>query len=267
MGRSASKEMREYFSFLFKQRLDQWKSEGKKGEKRTQADFARLVSDIYKERNDGRECGITKDNISKYVLGKAYPEEYMDYICEAFGEKRSYFSPSGHDEKYRLDRSFVSEIGKAKKAYADQVGLSIDFLTGIKSITDFDKLFPLYAPMTPKLSPNLLDPTVEYKRMPLAESAEMFASEKVFQVNRDGKTVILNNADIVFLVELQKKVKAFIEYQFYSRKAEMEEEQKQAAAASIHNQDSGIATRVLPLEELERIDPYLRYVTNTKENK
>lgn len=121
--------------------------------------------------------------------------------------------------------------------------------------------------MIPKLASDLLDPSVEYKRMPLAESAEMFASEKMFQVNKDGKTVILNNADIVFLSELQQKVKDFIEFQFYSRKSEMENEQTQAAAASVHNQDGFIATRMLPHEELGKIDRYQKYVTNTKENK
>lgn len=204
-----------YFSRVFAEKLDAWKKEkDETGIKRTQELFAEAI-DV-----------ATANSISDWKKGYSYPSpKTMAKICEVLNVSESDFQPKAHGDRYLHDREFITEIGKANVTFAKDNGLDIDFVRSISGLVDFDKLFPKYSPIVPDKSNSPDFPS--YTRQNNADSSAIIDEDLQFmQLKRDGKTYTLHKSDLAYLKEVQDQVAEYVEFLFWKRAREMEDEVK-----------------------------------------
>lgn len=194
-----------YFSEVLSKLLDEWKE---KNPGKTQADFAELVGVATPNSVSDWKCGYTpptKDNMKK--------------ICEILGVDDSVFSPKLDDEKYLYERKRISEIGDDNLSFALDRGLNLSTIIALRDLVDFDERFPKYSPICPGKSG-------VYTRQENADSASIDKDLKFLQIKRAGKTYTMHKVDLMYLKEVQDQIAYFVEYLFYKRAREMEEEVK-----------------------------------------
>lgn len=209
-----------------------WKSLGKG---HTQQDFADEINQI-KTKKYGTQGTLDNRVVSKWMNGTIPEKENIDCICTVLGLPTDYFEPNDR-ELYGDSSKFITELGKRNVAFAKEIGLDLDLIKSLNGLIDFGKEFPLYTPIcfnNPYVDYNT--DTVEVKAGRDGEywdhsnSAPMKRDEEIdldlgfLQFFRDGKRITLHRADLAYLREVQDQIVDFVEYLFYKRSKELEEE-------------------------------------------
>ena len=176
-----------------------------------------------------KSVGMDPAYLSGVLNGsRGVPYKYIDKICDVLGVSPDVYSPTSHDDQYRLSERTITEVGRDNSGFAEEQGLILDFVKGLSQFVDFDKLFPIFSPI------NLDDPEVNEKtggkiysrNLEFAQSAPIDRSLSFLQVNQDDKRITLHVSDLMFLKDVQDQVQTFVEYLFYARSKEMEEEDR-----------------------------------------
>lgn len=216
---TTNKQSRKLFGARFSDRLDKWKREAKDGQRRTNEVFAKMISPKTTRRSVENWC--KGDNIPK--------EDTLKKICKIFGVPEDYFDPENatHDQLYKNSSNFIEGIGKQHVEFSKLIDLDLDLIRALANHVDFDKLFPLYAPIEYKTQDPQTGEAVCSRNVNYSDSAHVEDVDKdlrFLQVERDGKRVTLHRCDLAFLKEVQDKVVEYIEFLFYQRTKEIEEE-------------------------------------------
>ena len=235
-----------------------WKAEGK-----TQEDF------VYAVRAIDPQNGISKSYVSKYLNGKYTPSpQNIKIFCQIFGVEMDEFIPSTYIDKYRYDRIYQDDLqGWLEDISTDCFGLNLSFWYGIRQIMgkDFDKLFPMFAPLYPVLLPFPVttdegeNPISFYGRRsePFVESATGTKGKSLFQVERNGKNYNLSPCDLKYLQALQKRIIKAIKKDFIDHRAELDMAKVKASAeCQVVHEDGSVDICELSEETLQQIDKW-----------
>jgi len=264
----AKKAKETLFYTLFAPALAEWQMKTGKN----QEDLAEMV-------------GVSSAMISRYKNGRDVPrDDIKESIINAFkkgGVELSGFDPITWQQRYEYDQKYVDAIGEKLANYCDAIGLNRSFLQFLQATTDMDEGFPLYSPIVLKYS---FFSDAEARRIPHAASAEMseikevrftrdgktvpaeVTQNRIFQIHRDGKTFTFHVADLCFLKEVQTEAVRYLQYLFFKRRKEMEEENKKTMAlAKTELAGGGVAYRRVSEEELRRIDRFRQYMVKAAE--
>lgn len=234
---------------------EKWKSKGK-----TQADFAEAIRNCFPNPH---ACKCTNHNVSKWLSG-SFPEMYLEQIAQVLEVDLEVFIPQTRSEKYEYDSEYIKGITDDHAKYAKGIGLKGSFMKYVVQKPDFAESFPVYSPLWLKVSGLPCFEKWEISRLPLAECAPV--ERTTFQIEKDGKKITLSRADLEFLKEVQSKVYDYVDYLFYCRSKEMEEEEKKAQTLlpkrTIDENGVSIAYRPTGVvqHELQEIDRFRKYV-------
>lgn len=216
------------FQSKFPSQLATWKEEQKRqGKKGTNYEFAKQV-------------GVEPYYVTDWKSGRSgTPYKYINRICKVLGVSPNVYEPTTHDEKYGKSSDYITKVGKANMAFAEQEGLNLELVSGLAGIMDFDELFPVYAPIV-ELTSDQDTGIKKYGRMKNADSAPIDERLSFLQIHQNGKTVTMSRADLAFLKEVQDKVVEYVEFLFYQRSKEMKREEEQVIDrfAKYHNQNT-----------------------------
>lgn len=259
----------DFFTIRFCEKYEEWQLNQKKnGFKGSQAEFARLVLDAEKEIHPDNP--LTKCDyryVSKWLNGRMKPEKYLEAIARVLGVEPDYFKPKERNEQYRYSPEYMNSLIESEiLPYCEETGIDPEFIRFIRGLVDFDELFPLWRPMQ-----RIANPFVDYTyyladESVLADSAPM--KDNTFQVHRsvtvkDGekeeRLITLGRPDLLFLKDVQKSVKKYIEFLFMQRAKEMKEEVEEAnRRVRIPVKGGGIGVRLMKWSEMKEIAPYYR---------
>ena len=213
--RSTSPDTRALFGAKFSDQFKKWKKE-EKG--RTMTSFGKLF-------------GATRQTVGNWCTGDDIPTPArLKKICEEFGVPDDYFDTDNmtHDEKYKYSSVYQTEVGRKHVEFSTkQLGLDLNLVQALSDLVDFDKLFPLYSPIEHTTRDPDTGEVVYDRRVNFPNSAHMETVDKdlrFLQIERDGKRITLHRCDLAFLKEVQDQVKDYVEYLFYHRSKEMDEE-------------------------------------------
>ncbi len=253
----------QYFTESFSHYLKLWHRENPK--ENTQGELARRICEIREEK--GKEPKVTASYISEWKRGKWFPEAYLDDIADAFGIDVEKLTPSTRAEQYRVSSDYTTELGrKLLDKACDSFGLDVAFLDAVRSLfgSEFKDVFPLWTPIVPTGS-IMGDPYTRGKRSILAGAADaegQVAARIQLQVeieNEDGetenRTVFLSEPDLIYLSDVQKDVKDYVEFLFQKRKKEMGQEVERAITAAV-TEKNGV-TIFAPINH-DKFDKYLQ---------
>ena len=276
MKRVGSFKRNDFFVRKFNDFYTEWRMNQKKnGHRGSQSEFARLVVEAEKELHPNNP--LTKCDyryVSKWLNGVMRPEGYLEAIAQVLGVSVDEFTPKTHDDQYKHSEEYMNGIQKDEiEPFCDMIGLDVEFLKILESMIDFDEKFPLWRPM--ERTKNILADYVYYllPESSLCESAPM--KDGVFQVerivNENGKEekrlITLSKPDLLFLRDIQRSIKKYLEFRFAERADEMEKEVEEANRLSmIPLEGGGTAIRLLKRDEIINIAPYYRafdYNVNT----
>ena len=207
-----NKASRTLFGARFSNELNKWKEKAPKGQRRTNTTFAKLVSST-----------TTRGSVEKWCRGENIPQEdTLKKICKIFGVSEDFFDPENatHDELYQNEANFIKGIGKQHVEFSKLIDLDLDLIRALANRVDFDKQFPLYAPI--KYKDGVCSRNVNYSDS--AHIEDVAANLRFLQVEREGKRITLHRCDLAFLKEVQDKVVEYMEFLLYQRTKEMEEE-------------------------------------------
>lgn len=196
---------------------DQQKAQGLPG---TQYEFAKQI-------------GVPPYYVTDWKTGRqGLPgEKYLSDICNVLGVDPGRYYPSSPDEKHKYSTSHISKVGKENESFAKEHGLNLEFVRALTELVDFNKLFPKYSKIVPAESNFLDGPT--FVRQDNSDSAVIDHDLKYLQLNRDGKTYTLHKSDLAYLKEVQDQIIDFVEFLFFKRAKEMEDEVKKFNADSV----------------------------------
>lgn len=193
--------------------FQRWKN-GVKG--RSKSSFVKLF-----------DPSISRATLENWLKGEDIPTKYnMEQLCTLFGVPDDYFNIDNatYDELYHYSSVYQTQIGKKHIQFSQMIGLDVDFIRKLSHLVDFDTLFPMYAPINEHMDSGKYDRKVNF-----ADSAHMEEIDEdlgFLQVNQKGKRLTLSRGDLAFLKEVQEKVIDYVEYLFFHRSKEMEEETK-----------------------------------------
>ena len=252
--------MRDFFATKFTALVDEWKS-GAPGKKRTDREFADAVNAVTK----GGKC--TYRTVSKWRYARDVPTIYMDGICKVLDVDPSVFFPNTHDDKYEHDTAFNKDISRKKEEYCKKIGLSLHFLAWITSTEGFAERFPFYSPLQLLHSYEGTDSifSSEYVRMPLAGAKKI---DDMFHIKRKNKTVILNNADLQYLKTVQDSLTKRLDPQYFTERSNEMMRQTESVNDRLYTktQEGWMTTGQVSWEDLLKIDTYMKYVVEQKED-
>ncbi|MDO4484261.1 MAG: helix-turn-helix transcriptional regulator [Clostridia bacterium] len=201
------------FQALYK---EHWENKGKSGRQ-----FAQEIKKILPETS------VDTTYVSKWKSGKMSPRSYLPAIAQVLGVSIDEFRPQTHDDKYLYDREFADEIEAKLEAKAeDEYGIDLTLLKGLRNIVDFDGLFPIFSKLQPiKESWNSDDDdcfciNYEYKRQDFADKAKT-TGKGLLQIQRDGQMLGLSEYDMKTLLELQFRIREYVERFFKYKQLEM----------------------------------------------
>lgn len=208
-----------------------WKDLGK-----SQKMFADEVNKIRTRGENGTIGTVSGQQVSKWLHGSIPEEENFKAICEVLGLDKEYFSPT-RSEIYRDSSKYITELGKEHARFSEEIGLDLNLVKTIHDLVDFGEAFPLYTPICfdrPQVNYFKDEVTVRVGRgeafwdhmesAPINRDEELDLDLDFLQFIRDGKRITLHKGDLAFLREVQDQVIEFVEYLFYKRSREMEEE-------------------------------------------
>lgn len=190
-----------------------WKEDGK-----SQAKFADRINEI--RTKDGTRPTCTSQQVHKWLTGTVPSQENIDCILEALNLPKDYFVPS-HSDMYRESSDYITEIGKRRAQKAEEIGLDLNLVKSLSNMVDFGKRFPIYTPIRKGRDPETRKKA--YYRPDSADSAQIDKSLEFMQFERDGKTMTMSDADLLFLKDVQDKIGEYVKYLFYERATRMAE--------------------------------------------
>lgn len=215
MGRTKTdNSKRAIFGAKFKTQFEKWQSEG---DGRTQESFGEKI-----------HPPASRQSVMKWCRGVNIPTpDRIKQICGIFGLPEDYFDTGNatHEEKYKYESAFVTQIGRDHVEFAKEEGLNLDLVRVLSTMVDFDNDFPLYSPIN-HWTIDSAGRKVYDRKVNHMDSAPIDIDEDLqfLQFNRDGKRITLHKCDLAYLKEVQDEVVSFVEYLFYKRSKEMEKE-------------------------------------------
>lgn len=243
------------FNELYRER---WKDQGK-----TQQDFADAIRAQFPNPD---KCPCTFQYVSDWLRGKKYPEIYLPQIAKVLGVNEEEFTPRNREERYEFDPEYIEKVLSDKDEYRKKIKLNKAFVCYLRSRPAFSKSFPLYSPLCHKVKFMPDETEDRYVRMGFAGASQVEKEKPLYMVERDGKKIVLNNADLEFLKEVQNKVDEYVEFLFTRRAREMIEEEKTASSLCVRKiGENEIAHCHVPLEKLMEIDRFMKYVVKKTE--
>lgn len=197
-----------------------------------------------------------RKSISDWLNARSYPtEENMESLCEILNVTENELLKFSRQEKYRYDKDFTLEIHEKFQTFCEALGLNHDFLKFVKSAIP-DEEFPVYSPVC---YPDLMDENFE--RATLMEAFECDTQNEYQRRLSDGKTINLSHADYAFLKEVQDNVCSYIEYLFYKRKKEMEEDVQNINANNITRKGGAVFVKHPSANKMLELDRFRKYAT------
>ncbi len=241
--------------------------------RKTQAAFIRRMREI------DSTIPVDRQQFSNWVAGKNAPGSfYRHIIVQIFKDdiptlEDSYFTSDvwdSHEEKYRFSQSYADELEeKLKKVAKDNFKIDLTFFQGLRNIMpDFDKRFPVYAPLQFYEDSENQKP---YERCVAQETAETERNGKrLFRIKQNGKTIFLSKYDMKLIKYLQTYLQSCAYSLFDKVRADLKA--SETAANMMFSElnppmppDEDILTE-LSDEDLQRIDPWGLY-TEEERNK
>lgn len=212
----------------------------------------------------------SRSSVANWCKGDDFPTpERLKQICEIFGVNEDYFNTENatRAELYEYASEYVTEIGIENSLFSEEIGLNLDLVYGLSQIVDFDKLFPLYAPIWQfKTDPNDPFHRIYNRNVTHANSAPIDKSLEFFQIDREGKKITLSKPDLAYLKEVQDKIVEYVEFLFFNRTKEMKEEEKRFNEdQTVKLKNGGTATRKIDRKFLNDHDRFLKYILQEEE--
>lgn len=257
----------EYFQTKFKLYFAKWKEQNPK--KNTQSEFARQICEIREKKYD-EKCPVTNSYVSEWNRGIWFPELYLPEIAEVLGVKEEDFMFQSVDDLYKKSSEYMTKLGHTETVpYCEKIGLDLHFLLAVRRLMGetFDKTFPIWSPIRKTLDLITLS---GFKRttQDLSTSADMDDGLNIFQcrihdtddLEPEGRLVTMGRADMDFLRDIQDEVKDYIQYLFFKRSKEQDQEVEQAKnrlIVPLSNGGYSITTNSVKIaKELNQIDKY-----------
>lgn len=170
------------------------------------------------------EVGVSRGSVANWKKG-VLPDSYsLEEICRVFGVKKEYFQINSREDMYQFSQEYITDVGRENAQFAEEIGFDMGLLSALRRLVDFEKLFPIYSNILPTLG--RLDSCITAFRNPNLANSETIQNEELkdLQIERDGKLITLHKNDLKFLKDVQDEVVRYVEYLFYKRSEEMEEE-------------------------------------------
>lgn len=254
--------VRSIFGARFSELLEEWKKE-EPG--RTNTSFGEMLNPPY-----------ARGSVENWAKGKNIPKpETLKQICEIFGEPEDYFSIdyATHAQKYSNSSDFVTKIAKRHIDFANTIDLNVDFVRALSEVIDFDSLFPIYTPIANKtVSKDSLN--INWNRdIDFLNSASVIDHDLSFlQINRYDKRITFHKADLAYLKEVQDKVTEYVQFLFYQRAKEMEDEVRKfnddlTVTEGTIEDGLRISHRAVTIDYMEEHDRFAKYVFQDKQEK
>lgn len=204
--------------------------------------------------------GCSRQSIANWKNGKR-PDAYnLSLICETFGASESDFELSSKEDLYQFQKEYINKVGRDRYNFANEIGFDLNLLSVLKNIiTDFDESFPLYSNIIPEKNDS-----TRYIRNPNFVDIKTAIDDDLrdLQIHKGEKTITMHDIDLLFLKEVQDQIINFVEYLFYKRSKEMEDEVEKFNA----DINSPIVTlNGVPLEKTVQ-EKYLQIINNPKFN-
>ena len=162
----------------------------------------------------------TPNSVTDWKKGYSKPKkETLKKICEILKCDISDFSPKAYSDLYKYDLPFVTKVGKDRSQFAEEIGFDMRLLSVLRKLVNFEEEFPIYS--------NIVQTNnKEFIRNPNFLDSQTIQEEELkgLQVQHDGRTITLHNADLMFLKEVQDQVAQYVKFLFYERSKEMENE-------------------------------------------
>ena len=209
-----SQTEREIFGAKFSDLVNNWKQAAPDGEKRTNEILAKKLY-------------TTRSSLQKWCSGDSLPSKVaLDIICNFFKVPEDHFSlnTATPEEKYKYVSSYATEIGKSNVEFAREIDLDLPLIRALSKLIDFDERFPIYSPISER--PGILQNNYKYNRLPHKKTfAKNIDKDLNFlMLNNDDGKYIMHKVDLAYLKEVQDQIITFVEYLFYKRSKEMEDE-------------------------------------------
>ncbi len=196
-----------------------WRSQGK-----TQKEFAQAIKEV------DPQCGINETYVSRLLNGVHSPKQYLPVICQVLDVDISEFTPKTHDDRYQYVVDYANGLeGSLEKRAKEKFKRDLTFFQGLRNIIpDFDKAFPVFAPL------HFYDVTGQdhdpYERAVPAEAVETSKGRGLFQYTKDGKTYFLTKYDMKFIRALQVQIGKYVSSLFEAHQKTLEKAEADANA-------------------------------------
>lgn len=169
----------------------------------------------------------SRGSIQKWCVGDNIPkQETVEMICHVFGLPEDYFDMDNatHDQLYKYSSIYMDKVAQEHVRFAKEHDLNLDLVRVLSNLIDFDNSFPLYGPISHKS----MDPEtgiIKYDRdVNFMSAADIDDDLHFLQINRNGRKITMSNGDLAFLKIVQDQIIQYIEFLFYKRSADMQEE-------------------------------------------
>lgn len=172
----------------------------------------------------------SRGSIENYLKGKQKPEpDRIEQIRKILGLPKDYFDTdkATHDELYKHSSLYQTKIGKRHVEFSKLMGLDLNMVRVLSQYIDFDTLFPLYSPIDHAVNDPDTGEIMYDRKVDFSDSAhveEVDDDLRFLQIERDGKRITLHRCDLAFLKEVQDQVREYVEFLFFKRQKEMDEE-------------------------------------------
>lgn len=210
-------------------------------------------------------------SISNWINGYQYPsQDNMEILCDLLKTTEEELNTpvyNSFEDKYENDPIFTEDMINGFKLFSSGIGLNNDFLSFVRS-TIPDKLFPKYTIINSQTILKDFDfKKVWVREQPLRamKSTPKYAK---YQLHIGDETYNLEYPDLAFLKDVQDEIISYIEYLFYKRKLEMENELSTVIEETTETDSEGrqFEKGMLP-ERLKEIDKYYKYISKDGEHK
>lgn len=198
------KTLDDYRSRKFNELIQPWKEQQKS------------KGNDYSDKALANELQVSRQSIVNWKKGKEADKYNKERLCKFFGVDNDYFDLIDSTDRWQFDEPFVTAKANDRSNYAREIGFDTRLLSVLRKLINFEEEFPIYS--------NIVQTNnKEFIRNPNFLDSQTIQEEELkgLQIQHDGETITLHNADLMFLKEVQDQVTQYVKFLFYERSKEM----------------------------------------------
>ena len=257
--------------------------------------FAKRFSELIKEwkkrtgktqRQFAKDCFSNPNSITNYKNGTDFPSPAMiNEILRVFNDADmdvtiEDFLPYNKDEDFLYDPDILKIMQKLNREFANEIGLSEDFLNFLFKCTGFsdpDEGYPVWSGMDDRLVHSFKTQEkelkylegfdiVEFYHYPMLQTRAVTDKTNEFTARgKDGASTIIQTVDLHILKDLQDNIVDIIKYFYFKRRKELKAQEIEMIKLAnpiikCDGQPPFVGTHKFTKDELIEIDPYKKYL-------